>query len=94
MRRALSTKQMVMAYLLNQDPDLGHISTQKIAELFGVAQSTVWNAVREIAIQIQIKNLQQELESCKQELLASEKIKKLVLTSAKRPVFCFAEKKK
>lgn len=94
MKRALNEKQMVMAYLLNQDPDLGHISTQKIAELFGVAQSTIWNAVREINIRRQIEDLRQELESCKQQLLTSEKVKNLVLTSGKIPAFCFAEKKK
>jgi hypothetical protein len=76
MKKALNDKQKLMAYVLNKDPDLGNHSTKKIGDFFKVAQSTAYNAVKDVGIARQIQNLQKELEETKTELLASKEHKK------------------
>ncbi|MDY5104252.1 MAG: hypothetical protein SPE91_02720 [Megasphaera elsdenii] len=65
MRRALNEKQRLIAYVLNKDPDLGNHSTQRIGELFGVSQSTAYNAVKEVQIARKIQDLEQQLAAAK-----------------------------
>lgn len=69
MKKALNDKQKIVAYLLNKDPDLGNVSTKKIGETFKVAQSTAYNAVKDIAIAKRIYDLEKKLEETKMEIL-------------------------
>lgn len=64
MRRALNDRQRLMAYLLNKDPDFNY-PTRKIAELFGVSQSTISNAVKEVQMARKIQDLEQQLAEVK-----------------------------
>lgn len=69
MKRSLNKKQELIAYLLNKDADLGNHSTKKIGKLFGVSQSTAYNAVQRVQNQKRITDLQSELVATKKELM-------------------------
>lgn len=70
MKRALTEKHMLMAYVLNKE--LGY-SMQAIGTLMKVSQSTISNAISRVNTMIQMRNLQAELAEARQ-LLAQNGI--------------------
>lgn len=68
-KKALSDKEKMMAYLFSKDPDVVKYSTKKIGEIFNVSQSTAWNAVKEVATARKIYDLETELSETKKQLL-------------------------
>ena len=71
MKKKMSDKKKLMAYVLNKDEDFGY-SMDKISNLMDVAQSTVSNAVKEVTLKKKIYDLQNELNQVKGQLMSSE----------------------
>ena len=67
MTRKLSDKQKCMAYVLNQDPDFGY-SQKKISKMMDVSQSTISNAIDDVAHWLEIRDLTQQLDAAKRQL--------------------------
>lgn len=67
----MTDKHKIMAYVLSTDADLNRIKiiTQKdIANLFGVSQATISQAVKETKYRLKITSLEKELIQAKAEL--------------------------
>lgn len=67
MTRKLNDKQKCMAYVLNQDSDFGY-SQKKISAMMGVSQSTISNAIDDVAHWLEIRDLTQQLDDAKRQL--------------------------
>lgn len=64
MKKKLSDKKKVVAYVLNQDPDFD-FSQKKIAKLMDVSQGTISLAIREVKFRIEIDGLKKELKKAR-----------------------------
>ena len=64
MKKKMSNKHKMIAYVLNQDPDFDY-SMKKIAGLMDVSQSTISTSIKEITYQMQINDLRKELKKAK-----------------------------
>ena len=67
MKRALTDKQKMMAYVLNQDPDFGY-SQKKIADMMGVSQPTISNSIDDVQHWREIQDLTRQLNDAKRQL--------------------------
>lgn len=65
MKKKMTNKKKMLAYVLNIDEDFGY-SMKAIGEMMGVAPSTISNAIKEVAYQRQILNLQRQLQEAKE----------------------------
>ena len=65
----MTPKHKIMAYVLTKDPDFSY-TQWKVAELFGVSQSRISEAVKEIEYQRRISYLENELAQTRQELMS------------------------
>ena len=74
MKKKMSDKHKLMAYVLSTDADLNDI-----ANLFGVSQPTVAQAVKEAKFRLRISELEQELSQAKGEVMQLEGIDALQL---------------
>lgn len=84
MKQKMSDKHKLMAYVLSTDADLNrekNITQEDIANLFGVSQPTVAQAVKEAKLRLRINELEQELSQVKGEVLQMDKIEVLGLPS-------------
>ena len=80
MKKKMSDKHKLMAYVLSTDADLNrdkNITQGDIADLFGVSQPTVAQAVKEA--KLRINELEQELSQVKGEVMRLEGIDALQL---------------
>lgn len=68
MKKKMSDKKKLMAYVLNKDDDFD-CSMTKIADLLGVSQSTVSTSVKEIGLKKRIMDLETELRETKKILI-------------------------
>lgn len=75
MKKKLSDKKMMMAYVLNKDPDFD-CSMNKIGKLFNVSQSTISNAIKEVKYQRTIYDLSKQLKDAKNEIREKKLLKK------------------
>lgn len=72
MKKKLSEKQKVMAYVLNTDSELNanqRITQKKIGDLFGVSQPTVAQAMKDVRHRIEVSDLKKQLFEAKKELV-------------------------
>ena len=67
MKRRLSDKQKCMAYVLNQDPDFGY-SQKKIADMMGVSQPTISNAIDDVEHWREVQDLTRQLNDARRQL--------------------------
>lgn len=89
MKRKMSDKHQLMAYVLSTDEDLNRnkkITQKDIAGLFGVGQSTVADAIkdaryklREMSLERENDYLQQQLREAKMEAMNLKGIQELSL---------------
>lgn len=82
MKRKMTDKHKMMAYVLSTDADLNankNISQKEIGDIFGVAQSTIAQSNKETALKLQNLQLQKQLSEAKQEILKLEGIRNLSL---------------
>ena len=82
MKKKMSDKLMWMAYVLSTDADLNrgrNITQNDIANLFGVSQPTIAQAVKEARFHLQINELKQELSRAKNEVMQLDGIEALQL---------------
>ena len=82
MKKKMSDTHKLMAYVLNTDADLNrkkNITQEKIADLFGVSQSTVAQAVKEAKLRVRINELERQLSPVKKEVLQLDGIEVLEL---------------
>ncbi len=82
MKKKMSDKHKLMAYVLSTDADLNrdkNITQGDIADLFGVSQPTVAQAVKEAKLRLRINELEQELSQAKGEVMRLEGIDALQL---------------
>jgi predicted transcriptional regulator len=82
MKKKMSDKHKLMAYVLSTDADLNrdkNITQDDIANLFGVSQPTVAQAVKEAKLRLRISELEQELSQAKGEVMQLEGIDVLQL---------------
>lgn len=82
MKKKMSDKHKLMAYVLSTDADLNrdkNITQDDIANLFGVSQPTVAQAVKEAKLRLRISELEQELSQAKWEVMQLEGIDTLQL---------------
>ena len=78
MKKKLTEKHKMLAYIMKNDPDISYnknITQKEIADLFGVSQSTISQGIKDMGQKIQINNLQKQVASLKGEAL--NMIKKL-----------------
>lgn len=68
MKRKMTNKKKLMAYVLNKDPDFD-ISAKKISKLFDVSQSTISNSIKEVSYEKRIYDLETELSKAKKAVL-------------------------
>ncbi|MGM2692752.1 hypothetical protein ACS2QQ_27390 [Bacillus cereus group sp. Bce032] len=74
MRKKLTDKKKLMAYVLNKDEDFGY-TMEKIGKMMGVSQSTISAAIKEVTLRKQIYDLQTELNAMKAMLTGSDEFK-------------------
>jgi len=67
MKKKLSDKKKLIAYILNKDPEF-ELSQKKIADILGVNQSTVSNAIKEMKYLVKIRKLDKELKEAKKKI--------------------------
>lgn len=82
MKKKMSDKHKLMAYVLSTDADLNrdkNITQKEIANLFGVAQSTVSQAIKESIIRQRICELEKKLSDAKGEVMQLDGIEVLQL---------------
>lgn len=82
MKKKMSDTHKLMAYVLSTDADLNrekNITQEIIADLFGVSQSTVAQAVKEAKLRVRINELERQLSPIKKEVLQLDGIKVLEL---------------
>lgn len=82
MKKKMSDKHKLMAYVLSTDVDLNrdkNITQKEIANLFGVSQSTVSQAIKESIIRQRIHELEKELSVAKGEVMQLDGIEVLQL---------------
>lgn len=84
MRKKMTDKHKLMAYVLSTDADLNrekNITQEEIAGIFGVGQSTVAQGIKEARMRLRINELEQELSQIKGEVLELDGIEVLELPS-------------
>lgn len=64
MRKKLTDKKKLMAYVLNKDEDFGY-TMENIGKMMGVSQSTISAAIKDVTLRKQIYDLQTELNATK-----------------------------
>lgn len=72
MQKKMNEKQKIMAYVLNTDADINanqRITQAKIGDLFGVSQSTVAQAMKDVRHKMEVNNLKNELFEAKRTLI-------------------------
>ncbi|BCC15139.1 hypothetical protein [Bacillus cereus] len=74
MRKKLSDKKKLMAYILNKDEDFNY-TMEKIGKMMDVSQSTISTAIKEVTFRKQIQDLQTELNATKAMLTDSNDYK-------------------
>lgn len=82
MKKKMSDKHKLMAYVLSTDLDLNrdkNITQKEIANLFGVSQSTVSQAIKESIMRQRICELEKKLSSAKREVMQLDGIEVLQL---------------
>lgn len=82
MKKKMSDKHKLMAYVLSTDADLNankKITQKEIAKLFDVKQSTISQAIKETALKLENAKLQKELSEAKQKIYQLEGIDTLSL---------------
>lgn len=82
MKKKMSDKHKLMAYVLSTDADLNrdkNITQKEIANLFGVSQSTVSQAIKESIIRQRICELEKKLSDVKGEVMQLDGIEVLQL---------------
>lgn len=82
MRKKMTDKLKLMAYVLSTDADLNrekNITQGEIAELFGVSQPAVAQGIKEAKLRLRINELEQELSQIKSEVMQIEGINALEL---------------
>ena len=82
MRKKMTDKHKLMAYVLSTDADLNrekNITLGEIAGLFGVSQSSVAQGIKEAKLRLRINELEQELSQIKGEVMQLEGIDTLAL---------------
>jgi len=67
LKKKMSDKKKLMAYVLNKDPDF-KVPMKKIGDILNVSQSTVSTAVKEVAYQKEIYGLTKELNKAKKKV--------------------------
>ena len=75
MKKILNEKQELVAYILHTDKDVnqqGNITQKKIADLLGVSQPTISQAINSVKTKLQIMSLRNELSTIKKELFNGE----------------------
>ncbi len=90
MKNKMSIKHKFMAYVLSTDADINqtkNITQTDIANLFGVSQSTVAQAIKEAKLRVRIHELEQQLSPVKKELLQLDGIETLELPEIKDTVY-------
>lgn len=86
----MSENHKLMAYVLSTDADINqtkNITQTAIANLFGVSQSTVAQAIKEAKLRVRIHELEQQLSPVKEELLQLDGIETLELPEIKDTVY-------
>lgn len=84
MRKKMTDKHQLMAYVLSTDADLNaekNITQKKIAKLFGMSQTAVSQGIKEAKLKLKINELQKELSTIKGEVLNMNGINTLELPS-------------
>ena len=82
MRKKMTDKHKLMAYVLSTDADLNrekNITQGEIAGLFGVSQPSVAQGIKEAKLRLRINELEQELSQIKGEVMQLEGIDTLAL---------------
>ena len=82
MRKKMTDKHKLMAYVLSTDADLNrekNITQGEIAGLFGVSQPSVAQGIKEAKLRVRINELEQELSQIKGEVMQLEGIDTLAL---------------
>ena len=82
MRKKMTDKHKLMAYVLSTDADLNRekiITQGEIAGLFGVSQPSVAQGIKEAKLRLRINELEQELSQIKGEVMQLEGIDTLAL---------------
>ena len=72
MKRKLTDKQKIMAYVLSTDADLNSskkITQEEIGSLFNVSQPTIAQAMKDVRHKMEIADLQNELLQAKRDLI-------------------------
>lgn len=90
MKKKMSENHKLMAYVLSTDADINqtkNITQTDIANLFGVSQSTVAQAIKEAKLRVRINELEQQLSPVKEELLQLDRIETLELPEIKDTVY-------
>lgn len=90
MKKKMSENHKLMAYVLSTDADINqtkNITQTAIANLFGVSQSTVAQAIKEAKLRVRIHELEQQLSPVKEELLQLDGIETLELPEIKDTVY-------
>ena len=90
MKNKMCIKHKFMAYVLSTDADINqtkNITQTDIANLFGVSQSTVAQAIKEAKLRVRIHELEQQLSPVKKELLQLDGIETLELPEIKDTVY-------
>ena len=80
MKRKMSKKHQLMAYVLSTDADLNrdkNITQKEIGKLFNVSQSTVAQAIKETKLQMRINELEKDLSEAKNNILKMNEAKQL-----------------
>lgn len=82
MRKKMTDKHKLMAYVLSTDAELNeekNITQREIADIFGVSQSAVAQGIKEAKLRLRINELEQELSQIKGEVMQLEGIDALAL---------------
>ena len=85
MRKKMTDKHKLMAYVLSTDKDLNsqkRITQKKIADIFGVSQSTVAASIKEAGYRVHIMDLEKRLDEAKMKLLEVDGIEQLQLSDS------------
>ncbi|GEM_PF-2649128 len=64
MKKKMSDKKKLMAYVLNKDEDFSY-SMDKISQLMDVSQSTISTSIKEVTLKKKIYDLENELSEAK-----------------------------
>jgi predicted transcriptional regulator len=73
MKKKMSDKKKLMAYVLNKDDEF-NCSMTNISNLLGVSQSTISTSVKEIGLKKRIMNLENELGETKKLLINNKNL--------------------